>query len=516
MAIIYELKERRVIPNWRDFKRTLQLGELNSSNVQIEPLKINMDRILADWNNDKNIGTAAEIINGSFISGERGRIEIKEAIEYINVNSEIASQTLFDLIKIISNDTGPIIDKSTSILEVDYDTVEQFNSFINNKFFHKVINRTKKRALDEMNNPIVWVELARLYSMRGHVEQAKRAMLNALYLAPHNRFVLRSSTRFFIHQGDFEEALFHLKRSSTINSDPWLVSAHIATSSVMGRYSPFLKTGKSLILSGNYSDFDLTELSSSIGTLELKEGSFKNAKSFFEQSMKAPNDNSLAQLEWASKNESRLQFNPFQYNQVINPFEAFALEQFENGQWKESFYNSIKWFLDMPFSKRPIQLGSYIAGSILQDKQSAITLCQVGLQANPNDPNLLNNIVYSIATSENFDLLDEYLPKLLSIDLNSLPNEMKITYQATLGLVAMQQGNHELGKQLYKLSIENAQRIRNEYLANLAIVNFTRELIKHNQPEKSDLLKIVENMKLDKDHKDIEIIRDDVLKMPRS
>ena len=26
MAVIYEIKERRVIPNWRDFKRTLQIG----------------------------------------------------------------------------------------------------------------------------------------------------------------------------------------------------------------------------------------------------------------------------------------------------------------------------------------------------------------------------------------------------------------------------------------------------------------------------------------------------------
>lgn len=69
MAIIYEIKERRVIPNWRDYKRTLQIGELGNSSDQ--PLEINIDRVVNDWSTSKNIGTAAELINAAFISGEK-------------------------------------------------------------------------------------------------------------------------------------------------------------------------------------------------------------------------------------------------------------------------------------------------------------------------------------------------------------------------------------------------------------------------------------------------------------
>ena len=66
MAIIYEIKERRVIPNWRDYNRTLQIGELGLSHPN--NLKINIERTLSDWAVAKNIGTAAELVNAAFVS----------------------------------------------------------------------------------------------------------------------------------------------------------------------------------------------------------------------------------------------------------------------------------------------------------------------------------------------------------------------------------------------------------------------------------------------------------------
>ena len=218
---------------------------------------------------------------------------------------------------------------SNSLLEVDVDTINEFQAFINNKNFHKVINRTKNKSKTQIRNPIVWVELARLYTMRGHEHKAEKAILAALHLAPNNRFVLRSATRFFIHKEKFDKALFYLRKAESLKIDPWLISAHIATSSIMGRYSPLIKNGVRLVNSDNFSDYDLTELTSSLGTLEFQDGSFKKAKSFFEKSMKMPNDNSLAQLEWVSKDEYRFQIDPFKYNKVMNPFEARALEMYE-------------------------------------------------------------------------------------------------------------------------------------------------------------------------------------------
>jgi len=41
-------------------------------------------------------------------------------------------------------------------------------------------------------------------------------------------------------------------------------------------------------------------LASAVATIELISGSNKSAKSLFNLSLQAPNDNSLAQIEWAS------------------------------------------------------------------------------------------------------------------------------------------------------------------------------------------------------------------------
>lgn len=510
MAILFELRERRVIPNWRDYKRTVQLGELNQSNKIEDPVLTSITRSIHDWSELKTIATAADLINSSFVSSLYTS-EVQEAIDFVRASKNQRSTTLMDIADLIEN--GFSTEKNiinNSLLEIDVDTINEFQAYINNRAFHKIISRTKARARNELKNPIVWVELGRLYSMRGQELKASNAIKTALHLAPDNRFVLRSATRFFIHSGNPEIALHYLRTSKKIKRDPWLISAHIATSSILGRFSPFIKPGKLLLESGKYSDFEITELASSIGTLEFNSGSFKNAKKYFNRSMARPNDNSLAQLEWISKDDIRFNINIADFSKVINPFEAKALEDYTAENWNGALENAIKWFLDMPFSKRPILLASHIAGTLLDDKEAAILLCQVGLQANPQDPSLLNNMVYYSASADNFHELDSYIHKMMSVNFKELTEDKKITYFATLGLVALKKGDVELGKNLYKRAIDNSIRIKNEYLTNLAIANFTIQLVNMNLPEKADYVEKVRNMKIQKNQKDLHLLRNEI------
>jgi len=516
MAVIYEIKERRVVPNWRDFKRTLQIGELVSSNLYHYDIDINISRAVYDWQRNQNIGTAADLVSAAFISG--GKEETKEviqAITYILSHKDLASHSLIQiaelLTKLRSNNNKSNI--STKILEKDVDTIQEFQAFIDNKVLNRVIHKTKKIALSQPRNPIIWVDLARLYLMNGLENKANNAIITALQLAPNNRFVLRSATRFFVHTNQHEKALHFLRKSDFIKQDPWLLSAHIATSSIIGRFSPMIKVGLKTLNNDKYSPFDYTELASALGTLEFKDGSFKKSKELFHKSLISPNDNSLAQFEWIAKKDPRFDFNPFSFNKVINPFEAFALDFYEKGQWDKAFNNSIKWFLDVPFSKRPILLGSFIAGSLLEDKQSSILLLKVGLQANPNDPTLLNNIIYDLATSNNLEETIYYIYQLKNIDFTNLPNETKITIQATIGLVSIRFGDFEKGIQLYENAIKNAEKIQNDYLKKLAIINYTRELIIANLPKKDKYLKMVKEMMIDNKHKDLEKLKNDVIKL---
>lgn len=512
MAVVFNIKDRRVIPNWRDFRRTLQLKELQSQSGKLSPIKLNIDRVICDWNENKNIGTAADLLSSAFVADIKNRRELSDAIKLVEANKEQATKTLLELINLIKTEESNALVKK-EILELDVDTIEEFRTFINNKALYQIINKTKNRAKDELYNPIVWVDLARLYALHGLNEQAEKSILTALHLAPNNRFVLRSATRFFIHTMHYEKALYYLKRSNILKKDPWLISAHIATSCIMNRFSPLIKDGIKIIESNSFQDYEITELASAIGSFEFREGSFKKAKQFLQVSMRMPNDNSLAQMEWISRKDARLILNPKSFENVINPFEALAYDYYEKGQWRDAFYNCIKWFLDVPFSKRPVILGSFISGSLLNDKTAAIILLEVGLQANPNNPTLLNNIIYDLATSGNIEKCGVYLKRLQEVDLNKLTDENKITIQATLGLVYLKNKEIELGKRLYELAISNAERINNIYLKNLAIVNYTKELILQNDTEKSKYGSIVLNMKIEDTRKDLVFLRNEVVEM---
>jgi Tfp pilus assembly protein PilF len=77
-----------------------------------------------------------------------------------------------------------------------------------------------------------WVDLALAYTIAGKLRKADRALKVAVSLAAEDRFVLRAATRFRLHQGNPEEALFLLKKAQRVRFDPWLLATYVATAEV--------------------------------------------------------------------------------------------------------------------------------------------------------------------------------------------------------------------------------------------------------------------------------------------
>jgi tetratricopeptide (TPR) repeat protein len=498
MTNIYELKNRLLVPNWRDFKRTIKLGELGLLNEDILTT-VDNSLIINDWLNNKTIGVAADLINNSFISNDLYSNELQEAITYIESNSKDASIPLLSLIEKIKIELNPKLEDSNKILEKNIESVEEFSAFLDDKIFNRIINKTKKLTINQSSNSINWIELARLYTIKNQLDKANKCIAVALQLSPNNRFVLRSAVRFFIHTSQEEKAIYYLKKSNAIKEDPWLISAHIATSRLIDRYSPFIKIGEKIIISKKYSDFDLTELSSSLGTIELEHGSFKKSKPLLDLSLKNPNDNSLAQFEWLTKKDNRLLFNSEAFNSVKNPFEAFAYENFQKGNFQESFYNCINWYLDFPYSKRPLVFGSYIA-ALLEQYDASIIMCLAGLRLNSNEVGFINNIIYALCLQNKLEEVPKYLSLLNKNNMHGIDDEERITIQATLGLYHIRIKEFDKGKMFYKKAIENSNILKNEYYYNLALINFTRELYLIRDSEFSNYKVLFNNINsIDKD-----------------
>lgn len=170
-------------------------------------------------------------------------------------------------------------------------------------------------------NPLAWIDLARHYSTLGLNDQAKRAMRVGVALAPDFRFAIRSAARLYVHLEEPDSALAIIRDSPGTSTDPWLMASEIAVARVAGRSPQMLRQGRQVLSQGDFSDFHLSELASAIGSIELENGNDRRARQFLTRSLLEPNDNVVAQAEWASRRLPSGILEP-RHLELPNTFEA--------------------------------------------------------------------------------------------------------------------------------------------------------------------------------------------------
>jgi tetratricopeptide (TPR) repeat protein len=470
MATFFENKDRRVIPNWRSFNKTVMLGELDVPSISIPKVDVslNIDSYIEDFKENRTIAHAGDLISAAIVNGVEKNVNVIDAAKFILANSKTSTKSQKSLSeRIVSGNSGT----KNNLFKLESITIDEFDSCVNPKHNWGKIHQLKEIATQFQFNPIIWVELSRQYSIIGQQKQAINAMKIAMQLAPENRFILRSAVRLFAHYDDLELSHDIVRKCKFTNVDPWLTSAEISLATLRGRTSRFMKIGAEMVSSKNLSPFSFTELASSLGTVEIINGNKKKSRDLFHKALLSPNDNSLAQIEWASKIDAQLDINQSNF-QVKHNFEAMALENFNNMKLDDALNSTFHWFLDMPFSKRPVMLGSHIS-ALLNDKERARDFLKAGLVSHPYDPQLLNNLGYSFALENKTEEALDYINKAGSI--SSMDISTKICLTATRGLISFRTGLPDLGRKLYLDAIQQAKDIKSEYFNWLAILNYVRE-----------------------------------------
>ncbi len=467
MASFFQERERRVIPNFRSFSKTSALGELSDPSRDLKP-KVWEDKdfffLKNEWLSNTDVGHAADLMSVGLIINPRDP-EVINAARFILQQESTASLSQINLAHFIINGKPYSND-------IHFGTLSTFIEDNNLPQIRRKINSIKSSLGNFPQNTLGYVELARLYSILGQEKQAKYAMLKALYLGKNNRYVLRSAARLFAHFGEFDIPHTFLMKSDIIRFDPWVLSAEISLSAIHGNISTLIKRGIALIESDRYNPFSVTELAAGIGTIVYYNGPKKKSKKLFERALIKPNDNSLAQVRWISNKEHILNLYPFEFTEVPNKFEAMALDNYYTGNWELTTRNCEEWFLDMPFIKTPITLGSFVS-SLLDDQRTAIDFCKAGMISHPNDPQIMNNLAYHLSLDNRIGEAEATLEK---VNLNEIQNEIDRTCLiATMGLIQFRKGNSDLGRELYNKAIENAIGIKNNNLKWLAIMNLVRE-----------------------------------------
>ena len=481
MASIFEQKNRSVFPRWRDYKSTTKSGDLKPTYIlPIRKFKeTDIEAKLNEWNEHHDIGNAVDILISAF---NLGLTELsKEATNYIIKNKKVIPPGLRRIINSVNGET---------LIETEIPP-HDFNRESINKHFQDQISKYRSRLNNYPNNPISWVELARFHAIVNNIEKAERALKVAYYLAPENRYVLRSLARFYLHDFRPDQALYYLRKSQTVKYDPWLLSTHIAVNYQLNKGSHFAKTGLKLIESSKFSPFDTTELSSVLGTLELYSGTFKGARKLFNGSLVSPNDNSVAQASWASKHLTGLTLQKENFL-LPSAYEARALEYFSEGKYEEALSEGIQWLLDEPFASRPARLSTHLASTYLEDYNLATEIARFALQIAPNNFDLLNNLVFTLCLNNNTQEAEKLYSKIAYDGLNS---KEQIIYTATNGLMNYRKGNYQEGRILYHRALEMAGVLKDDIIYRLAMANYLREESLHNPNALLEIQPLLENLK---------------------
>jgi tetratricopeptide (TPR) repeat protein len=504
MSLHSKRPNRLVIPRWRDFKETSNTGELAKEKGKntLKLPSVSIQNQINNWKKERSVINAIELVNSAYLINDK--TSATSAAQYIIQSCTDANHPSLIIANLILNGKN------------DEEKIETTATASFSNLHLKIqckIQEIRRRLNNYSYNAILWIDMARWYTVIGKISDAEKCIKTAIQLAPNNVFVIRSAVRFFLHKSKYDRAgedslsfaLQLIRKNPATKVDPWMMATEISLCALVNKTSSLMKTGITMVGDRNFSPFALSELTAALATEELKHSGSKSKK-LFSNALIDPNENTIAQAQWATKIVGNL---PFDFNKR-NSFEASSYLNANIGDWVQSFDEALNWVVDEPFSCQPVNHASYLAGSIIDNNEFAIQICNFGLRANPKEFTLLNNKAYSLAV-EGKSLEAENV--FNQIEMGSLKEHERISYSATKGLIQYCKGNSEVGNLLYNeaeaLAVKNKDhktafrvkifKTRAEYIFNpeqvdkvKAIENLTNELDKFNQP---DIVKTLDNLK---------------------
>jgi len=461
---------RLLVPRWRSLAMTTASGELGSVSAPPRPVsaRTNQDFLvhLERWQLSPALITAAELIEAAILAARE-----KDAIA--------AARLILD----DQSNAAPLLKAQAASLllraGLGEDVPEQHRK-------KDPLDGTKTRRMLRLHprDGLAWVELAFAQTVAGHPRSAEKSMDVALKLSPHNRHVLRSASRLYLHLGFKDKAHDLLARNAATRTDPWLVAAEIALAAVAERNPRFYKAALGLLDNTSFSPHHLTELAGAAGTQELFAGSRKKAKRLFLQSVIAPTGSSLAQAEWATPSLGVEIIEKHKASTATEPYEADAFHLYREGRFSEVPASCENWAKVEPFSIRPFEFGSIAAGNAeLFDK--AIDLAGEGLRRRPTSPRLLNSFAFALAS---LDRVSEAAEALRKVSLEEVEPQFKFLTLANMGLMSFREGKLEDGVRFYREAIEGFAKTGFRQSSATARVYLAREGLKANLPNAKQLV----------------------------
>jgi tetratricopeptide (TPR) repeat protein len=430
MSAADEDRDRQVIPRWRDLIATAEHGELgNGRRVKAEQRKDDLDgleRRLDDFRARRSLSFAADLVNASIVLGPTA--ETSRAAEIVVADPRSPAMAV-DTARWLLTRAGEIHEPAELTTLKPHETRQ------------RDIAGLRRGLRANPRNALRWVELSRNYINEGHDRKATTTMRIAVNMAPFDRYVLRCAVRLWTHLADPEQAIRTLAHAGKlVIEDPWLLASEIAASDLGDRPSRNIRRGREMLDRARHAPFALSELTSALATIEMQAGDVRRARKLFHSALVDPNENSVAQAEWASPRLGGLELDDDRLSQSA---EARARRLAQTDQINLTLDAAWEWLGDQPFSTHPAVFGSYQAAMYRRFDDGA-RMAREGLRANPRDPIILNNLAFCEASLGNIDAAAKALAEVPH-ESQTLPS-----VTATRGLVSFRAGDPEMGRRLYE------------------------------------------------------------------
>ena len=439
-------RPRNVIPRWRKFAATVEMGELGTPPRELRQEggpPLDLAHRLARWRRTDAPVYSADLLSAGLVAGHYEAVgdAARELLKYEE------PETIFQrlaAIRVLSGRTPPREEGKKA--PPPHGTPSNVRS--------RII--AERRLLQySPDNPIAWIELAHAYTAVGHGTKAERCFKAACHLAPDNRFVLRSATRFWIHDGDPEHSLWLLRRSRRTRVDPWLLAAELATSRVCDQAPREAKRAEKTLKSEKAVTLHSSELAAALGVMEFEHGHMRRARNLFLSALQQPTENTVAQAVWFNRyaRNWRVENKIQEHLAAPRGYEALAWVRYKEGAWDQTVEALEDWLGDEPFASRPATDASYLATLAMEDHVRAETAAMRGLQANPGDSRLKNNLAVALLHQNRVEEAERIIARLPAAGDDSRGTA---TMTATRGLLAFREGLSQRGAQLYLAAADDA------------------------------------------------------------
>lgn len=341
--------------------------------------------------------------------------------------------------------------------------------------------RSRKLRLPE--DPLTWNDLAFYHAALGNSIESLKCMSVAFKLSRYNSFIARGYSRLLVHLDDPERAVKILSMTGQTKSNPMILSADISIKTIFNLKDIYITAGIKLLESFKGDRWMTSELSASVGSLELESGSIKKAKQHLKNASQLPTENTISQLFWL-KHKMQLNFS-HNFPEPEPSIEAKVIHYYSSGDYKNCVSALLNLHSFQPFSERPVVDAVYLTLVALKDPATAVNIFENYAYVLHNSAMAVNNQIVALLELGRMSEAEAYLFKIVKMSRSERENTI---LQATIAMHQYRIGNPDLGRTLYQQVVDQLVAKNDKRDIGLLYYYFGKEELRSNKEMGASLI----------------------------